>query len=272
MPQSWEETLSREYPTLSLESKFRFSCHKGLSCFTKCCRDVNIFLTPYDVLRMKNALSLSSEEFLEKYTIPLLLKEQKLRLVVLTMREDENKTCPFATAEGCMIYQDRPWPCRMYPLGMGSPMKVGDEEDFYFIAEKSFPCLGFEQDKEWTVGEWLTNQGADVYNIKSRPYKEITSHRFFRDGKELGPSKDQMFYMAFYDLDRFRRHLFEGKFFNLFDVEKEVIERIRTDDEELLEFGAKWLKFSLFGENTIGVKGEVLEEKQKELDRIRGDL
>ena len=172
---------------------------------------------------------------------------------------------PLCYSRRMQIYEDRPWSCRMYPLGMGSSKTQGDDEDFCFIAEKSFPCLGFEQDKEWTVEEWLTNQGADVYNEKSKPYKEITLHRYFQEGKDLGPSKDQMFYIACYDLDRFRRHLFESRFFHLFDVEAEVIERIKTDDEELLNFGARWLKFSLFGEDTIKIKGEVLEEKKKEL-------
>lgn len=263
---------SKEYRKLSFKDKFRFLCHKGLSCFTKCCRDVNIFLTPYDVLRMKNALNISSGEFLEKYTIPLLLKEQKLRVVILKMEADKNKTCPFVTPEGCMIYEDRPWSCRMYPLGTTPPKSKEGAEEFCFIAEKSFPCLGFEQDKEWTVEEWLTDQEVDIYNKKSQPYMEITLEKCFLEGKGLGPSKTQMFYIACYDLDRFRRHLFESRFFNLFDVEEEVIKRIRTDDGELLDFGVRWLRFSLFGENTINIKGKVLERKKEELDRIRGEI
>jgi len=221
---------------------------------------------------MKKALGISSEDFLEQYTIPLFLKEQKLRVVVLKMNDDEEKTCPFVTPEGCKIYEDRPWPCRMYPLGMGSPKSENNEDDFYFIAEKTFPCQGFEQDKEWTVGEWISSQGADVYNEKSKSYKDLTLHKFFQAGKDLGPSKDQMFYIALYNLDRFRRHIFEGRFLNTFNIEPDVIERIKTDDEALLEFGARWLRFSLFGEDTLTIKGEVLDEKQKELDRIRGEI
>ena len=53
MLDKFKEAILKEYPRLSPESKFRFSCHKGLSCFTQCCGDVNIFLTPYDVLRLK---------------------------------------------------------------------------------------------------------------------------------------------------------------------------------------------------------------------------
>ena len=118
----------------------------------------------------------------------------------------------------------------------------------------------------------VIDQGVAIYNKKSQPYMEITLQKCFQEGKGLGPSKTQMFYIACYDLDRFRRHLFESRFFDLFDVEEEVIKRIETDDEELLAFGARWLEFSLFRENTISIKGEVLERKKEELDRIRGKI
>jgi len=39
---------------LGLKSKFKFECHKGVKCFTKCCRGINIVLTPYDIIRLKN--------------------------------------------------------------------------------------------------------------------------------------------------------------------------------------------------------------------------
>ena len=48
---------------LGPEDTFRFACHPDLKCFTQCCRGTTIFLTPYDVLRMKNALGISSESF-----------------------------------------------------------------------------------------------------------------------------------------------------------------------------------------------------------------
>ena len=254
MLEHWKERMLKDAPRLSLKSKFRFSCHEGLPCFGQCCGDVNIFLTPYDVLRMKRALNLSSGEFLEKYTIPLILEDQKFPVVVLKMRDDERKSCPFVTPEGCMIYEDRPWSCRMYPLGSASPKEGEDDKEFYFIAEEGEHCLGFKEAKEWTVEEWLIDQGVDVYNKKSQSYMEITLHRCFQEGEGLGPEKIQMFYMTCYDIDRFRRHIFESTFFNLFDVEKEVIEKIKTDDVELLDFGARWLRFSLFGENTLRIK------------------
>ena len=53
---------------LSLNDTFKFSCSKKVPCFNECCRDLNQFLFPYDILRMKNRLGLPSNLFLEQYT------------------------------------------------------------------------------------------------------------------------------------------------------------------------------------------------------------
>jgi Fe-S-cluster containining protein len=264
MFERFKETILKEYPRLSPQSKFRFSCHKGLSCFTQCCGDVNIFLTPYDVLRLKRALSLSSGEFLEKYTLPPLLADEKLPLVLLKMGDDDRKSCPFVNSEGCAVYEDRPWSCRMYPLGMASSKTAdrADGEEFCFIVDESSTCVGLEQDKEWTVAEWWQDQGIDLYNKKSEPYKEITLHKHLLETKSIEPVKAHMFYLTCYDLDRFRDLIFQSSFFNRFDIEPELIKEMETDDEALLNFGFDWLRFSLFGEDTLRIKGEIREEKK----------
>ena len=48
---------------------FKFNCSPGVSCFTRCCGDITIVLTPYDVLRIKSGLKISSAESHDKYTI-----------------------------------------------------------------------------------------------------------------------------------------------------------------------------------------------------------
>ena len=64
---------------LDPESQFKFKCHPGIECFTQCCRDINIILTPYDIIRLKNKLDLPSDEFLAIYTEPQLLEKQACR-------------------------------------------------------------------------------------------------------------------------------------------------------------------------------------------------
>ena len=263
MFKNWSDSLTKKYTELSLESKFKFSCHKGISCYNQCCSNVNIFLSPYDVLRMRKALGLSSGEFLGKFTVPL-LSTQKVSMVLLKMNDDEGKTCPFVGTEGCTIYNDRPWPCRMYPIGVNTDIEnAKDTEKYCFLAEEGGSlCLGTKEEKEWTVAEWFKNQGIDLYNKKAEAYKAITLHPLLRDGQNLTDAKAQMFYVALYDLDRFRGLIFESSFFYRFDIEKRVMEKIKVDDGALLDFGAKWLRFSLFGENTLRIKGEMGEERE----------
>jgi len=272
---------------LSLDDRFRFSCHKALSCFNTCCNDVNIFLTPYDVLRMRKSIWLSSGDFLKIYTIAL-LGEEGLPLVVLKMMEDENKSCPFVTPDGCSIYQDRPWSCRMYPVfpdssnethmfqsntkdneenpplppfskgGMGG---FSGEEEFLIKGDPS--CLGFGEERQWTVEEWKKDQGIDIYDKMNESYKEITLHDYFSasgEGNKLDQGKSKMLYMACYDLDEFKRFLFGTRFFDIYDVEKEVIEKIRKDEEELLSFGYRWIRFNLFSEDTLKFKDKTLDK------------
>ena len=52
------------------DTKIQFRCHKGISCFNACCKNADITLTPYDVLRLKKRLGLTSGEFLKQHTVP----------------------------------------------------------------------------------------------------------------------------------------------------------------------------------------------------------
>ena len=48
-------------------------------------------------------------------------------------------------------------------------------------------------------------------------------------------------------------------------------DKIREDDIELHKFGIQWLRFILFGEETIAIKKDVLEAKKKELAQKQAD-
>ena len=120
-----QQHILEQSPRLGPDDTFCFDCHPGISCFNHCCADVNIFLSPYDVLRMKRRLGMTSSQFLDTYTILPVHKDMKTPAVVLKM-DAGTKRCPFLTDEGCGIYSDRPWPCRMYPLGLASQKDTPD--------------------------------------------------------------------------------------------------------------------------------------------------
>jgi len=236
-------------------NKFKFRCHPGIPCFTECCADLNLVLTPYDVVRMKHTLKLSSQDFLERYTTTKMDRRSRFPMIHLKMTPDKHRTCPFVSPRGCRIYEDRPGACRIYPLGRAA-LKVNREpntrEKFFVVAEKH--CLGFQEEKEWTVDEWMKNEGVDEYNVMNDQWLEIiTSSMALGPEKEV-PRKIQMFLMASYNLDTFRQFVFKSKFFERFTVPSALKKKLAVDDIELMKFSFKWLKFSLFGERTLQIK------------------
>jgi uncharacterized protein len=233
------------------EGKLRFSCHGGIPCFTACCADLHLILTPYDILRMKRHLQLSSGQFLKQYTQPHKDGESIFPLIRLRMREDEGRRCPLVSRQGCIIYEDRPGACRLYPLGRAATSggSGGEERALYFLVDESH-CLGFREEREWTVEEWIEDQGVGLYNEMNRPWMEIVTSKNPRL-RELTEQKLGMFHMASYNLDRFRDFVFQTKFFKVFGVSPGEIEKVASDEVELMKLSMRWLKFALFGEDTL---------------------
>ena len=265
-----QQHILEQSPRLGADDTFCFDCHPGISCFNHCCADVNIFLSPYDVLRMKRRLGMTSSQFLDTYTILPVHKDMKTPAVVLKM-DAGTKRCPFLTDEGCGIYSDRPWPCRMYPLGLASQKDTPDGwrgARFYFLLKEE-GCKGGDGPRQWTVRRWLDDQRVGEYDEWGEAFKELTLHRFFEDGGVLSPEKLHMLYTACYDLDRFREFVFGSTLLERFEVDEEFVEEMGYDDEALLRFAFLWLRFSLFGEHTMKPRPEVVEAFKGKLDKSR---
>ncbi|MDL2321377.1 YkgJ family cysteine cluster protein [Desulfosarcina sp. OttesenSCG-928-B08] len=239
---------------LGYDSRFTFRCHPEVSCFTQCCRGINIILTPYDIIRMKNRLGLSSQEFLSIYTEPHLLEKTDLPMVTLKLMDDDKKSCPFVKdQEGCIIYADRPSSCRYYPLGVATLQhKEGaDDEGFFFFVNEPH-CKGFEEKKDWTVSEWRTDQGVDLRDAVNREWTDlVVRKRSFPASIKLTEKAKQLFFLVSYNIDKFREFVFESSFLKRFEVPPETLEKIREDEVELLTFGVGWLKHVLFRQTEV---------------------
>ncbi len=271
--EKFKENILKEYPRLNENDTFKFRCHPGVSCFNECCADVNIFLTPYDILRLRKRLGITSQEFLDKYTLIPFDKNLPYPAVLLKMQDNEKKSCHFVGEKGCSVYEDRPWACRMYPLGMAQPKEAGATpamNDFFFLLKEDV-CKGFQEDRELTVSDWINDQGIAEYNEIGELWKELTLHKYFDDGATIPAEKVEMFFLACYNLDRFRDFIFGSTFLEKIQVEPETVEKIKTDDVELLKFGFSWVRFALFGEPTMAVDGDTLETKRSEL-KAKGKL
>ncbi len=218
---------------------------------------------------MRRRLGLGSAEFLDRHTLLPVQKDMTTPVVVLRMNDDETRSCPFVTAAGCGIYEDRPWPCRMYPLGLAAARDTADGwrgERFYFLLEEE-GCRGFDEASEWTVGEWMDAQGVEEYDRWGEAYKELTLHEFFENGGVLSPERLEMFFRAMYDLDGFRTFVFESSLLRKFDVDEDLVDEMRQSDEALLRFGFLWLRFALFREATMKLREDAVAEVQERLEK-----
>jgi len=170
---------------------------------------------------------------------------------------------------GCAIYRSRPWACRMYPLGVAEPRQATPvERSFHFLLREDL-CRGHGQGQPLTVRQWVEAQGIEEYDMMGASFKALMLHEFWDRTEGLAPPQMDMFYMACFDLDRFRRFVFESRFLQLFDVDESRVDAMRTSDEELLEFAMQWLRFSLFNEKSLRIRPAVLEARRQAMETER---
>ena len=244
-----------EVPGRRLQSgdRFRFRCHADIDCFNRCCRNLNLFLYPYDVLRLKNALGISSDEFLDQYVDVVLRSGNFFPEVLLRMSQNEEKNCTFLIESGCSVYADRPDTCRMFPMEHGVIYDAAIKKDkpVYFFRPPDF-CRGPDEKKQWTVSSWAQDQDAVLYQKMTMYWTELK--RLFQadpwgtEGPE-GP-KAKMAFMATYNIDRLREFVFNSSFLKRYKVKSAILKKIQNDDRELLKFGFDWVKLYLWGIKT----------------------
>jgi Fe-S-cluster containining protein len=229
---------------LAADSRVRFCCHAGLACFNQCCQNPTVILKPYDILGLRRRLGMTSTDFLERYTTRVVEDASSLPLVLLDIDRAAGGGCPFLGAAGCSVYEDRPGACRLFPVIQGSQMGKDGIEDSYFCKRLDF-CQGFGAGQEWTLGRWKADQGLEACEAQNREWLEIILKR----GALAPPADDArgpaLFFMAAYDLDRFRRFVFGTPLLQTFEIPPNVAAVLEKSDEELLRFGYKYLKMVL---------------------------
>jgi hypothetical protein len=212
-------------------------------------------------------LGLTSSQFLDRYAIVRTDKQSSHPYAYLRMEGDAERRCPFVVVpEGCTVYSDRPVSCRYYPVGQGTLKKRNDEgsivhEEFYFFVKEPH-CKGFEEQAEWTIASWKDDQEITLYDAMNREWKELLMRRNLPGQPELDERKKNQFLMASYDLDTFRKYVFESRFLQVFDIPKEEIDEMQRSEEALMNLGFRYLKFILGMEKALGVKEEALKEKR----------
>lgn len=236
---------------------FRFECHPGVACFTRCCRNADMYLYPYDIIRMKDHLGISSDQFLKQHTISAFRDNKYFPSLMLTMSDDEEKSCPFLSDKGCTIYEDRPFSCRAYPLER-AVARLNDgygRVAQYFVANHSY-CLGHKEPREWTVKEWTEDQQLQTYDEMNDLWVDIDT--IFRRNpwgdKGINSPALKMAFLACFNVDKLKEFILDSSFLSRFDVPEERKEKTMESDVELMKFGFDWVKYFLTSSGPLAPK------------------
>ena len=232
---------------LGPEDSFVFACHPQVTCFNQCCRDLNQFLTPYDILRLKNHLGLHSTDFLEQYTTGHNGPQTGLPVITLKVTGANNFICPFVSPKGCTVYENRPGSCRTYPLVRlaSRDRNSGIKIERYYVLHESH-CQGFESGKEWTAAEWVRNQGLEPFNQFNDLFMELIGLKTAAGPGPLDLKGQQIFRLACYDLDRFRERLEQGTLAASEGMGEEILSKVQADETQLLHLAIRWVAHVLF--------------------------
>lgn len=233
---------------------FRFRCHPGVSCYMDCCRQLELYLYPYDVLRLKNRLRMHSAEFMRRHTRIAGGSHPYFPAVMLNMADNREATCPFLGSGGCEVYADRPSACRTYPLerAVEKPENADRLQEHYFVTHHAY-CRGHAEDHFYTLAQWEREQNLHEYNLMNDLWAEVDA--FFAtnpwQGEGAAGPRQQLAFMVCYNIDDFRSYCRHHKLPRSFRLEKDRRRRIERDDAELLRFGFDWLQFILGGRRTL---------------------
>lgn len=267
---------------LSLDDKFQFRCHTGIACFNECCRNIDILLTPYDVLRLARRLGLTTREFLAKHADMYEMDGQGMPGLKMKTKP-ETRECQFLTEKGCGVYEDRPAACRYYALGATTmrPKDSPQVEEFYFVVKEPH-CLGHYEPQTQTVADYRREQGVEIYDEMTREWRDIVLKKR-SSGPTVGRPSDRsfdLFFVASYDLDSFREFVTGTSFLDAYDLPSETVEKLAKDDVELMRFAFRFLKQTLFGERFLNEKSGALEKRvarrreiiERERERMRAEM
>ena len=259
------------------EATIQFSCHKGISCFNACCKNIDISLTPYDILRLKKRLNMTSGDFLVKYTFPYEMDNDGMAGVKFKPVEN-GSACQFMTDEGCGVYEDRPTACRYYPVALLSMRKQNEftEREAYAMVQEDH-CKGHFEPRTITINDYRKEQGVEEYDEFAAGWRQLILKK-----KSAGPTIGkpsqrslQLFFVACYDLDRFREFVVAPTFNDVYILDDVLKQQLATDDVVLLQFAFRLLRQVLFGEVSIETKTDAVDirlahkkEREIKMDEI----
>jgi hypothetical protein len=96
---------------------------------------------------------------------------------------------------------------------------------------------------------------VDVHDRINAEWTDLlVRKRSFPPNMKFTEQTKKMFFLASYNIDKFKEFVFESSFLKRYQVDDATVEKIKTDEIELLQFGMRWLKWLLFKEGDFKVK------------------
>lgn len=270
---------------LRADSEFQFHCHKGISCFNACCKNIDLPLLPYDIVRLKRRAKLTSSQWVNRYTLPYAMDAHQLPGLKMATKPGTTE-CVFLKPSGCAVYTDRPSACRYYALGSMSVRRTpnatatppqtnstaqspatsaatsdDDSDDRppvdenYFLVKESH-CKGHAEPRTLTVQQYRHEQGLVQYDAMNHAWRDLILKKR-SCGPTVGKPSErslQLFDMCSYDIDNFRKFITSSGFAEIFDLPPTEQQALLADEDQLLLFAFRFLKQVLFGEISIPIK------------------
>lgn len=240
-------TAEPDLQSLALDDTFQFACHSRVPCFNHCCRDLSQALMPYDVLRLKKNLNVSTEDFLSRYAEIRIGPATGFPVVSLRFFANEGRQCPFVTDQGCRVYADRPASCRIYPLvRLLRRSRTNGSLVVQFALLREPHCQGFEQKQIRTVREWIASQELGVYHDANDMLMELIALKNQRRPGPLPQELSELVQTAFYDLEALKEQAAGGRLEGMDASGLKPVAELR-DDLDWLKWSMEWIKVVLFG-------------------------
>lgn len=196
---------------LGPDDSFEFHCTK---C-GKCCRNQgDILLNSLDLFRIARHLGHTPEEIAKRYARPIIGGTSGLMLMQVP---PVNGDCPFMRNKQCIVHENKPAVCALFPLGRAVDAHTGEMTYFY-----NDPHCG-NKSRSHTVREWLAEFGmeeqAEYYPLWGNFLEK--AFEMLRDVREhKGEDGVKLFHT-----------MFAGYVYFLYDIKQEYLPQFKHNSE-----------------------------------------
>lgn len=153
---------------LKPEDTFTFECKMCGDCCRK--RSEPILLTGADIYRIARAMNTTMLKVVKDNTTGYIGDTSHAPVFVLKERPDGS--CRFLRKGRCMVYQDKPTACTLFPLGR---IYDGHDQSFHYFLNTG-SCQPYHKDgKQWTLQEWLDKFKIGEMEEMTRAWGRLTT-------------------------------------------------------------------------------------------------